>query len=677
MIQNQKIKIPVFPLLLTITELPESGKADVLAKALHLTGDIVNSQFSHFEFIASGFKQKKRIESAHVMEDHSFRFGMQAGLISNSKIMAINNEIENDSTFDDLTLRSHMVGLAKYLQERQIQNKVRQEQQQKKDVSTQTKFNVQQEQLQEKDLSSEVNVQQEQQQKKDFFTKTNVQQKQQQKKGRTRELEDSLNHHGIGFINVWDVSINDSIRPFVQMLGRYLTRNQMWLFVDLKDDLSELHLPVDDQQENSQRLQWRSRMQYLLRMCQMCEYTKSKDDFKQFCQFFAIDKRSHAGTVSVNTKMLRKEIQNAARQMGVEKLIEFEIKSLHYDQNKCNHELRPLRRKIYSTLHHLLPEDISLSWIFLRSSFMDHNTFYMTHEQLNKKAEECRIPLSEVSNFCEFFTSFGSILDISLIDKSSDYVVVKPSRFFARLKLFFQNAPARVTSERLIYIEDGEENVILQMLCSVGLALQHPQLSDPLAIPCTYYVPSIQTNDMNTSLTEGAIQLVLSTETPKMNLHIEITKRLLHKVQNTQLKLMDSRNANTVIISIVIESDISTNVVLTFQGDVTEISFTNFEKLNETRRKSLCSEIVAAINSMFEEKSEVFPESTIKYHFAIRCKNDVLDQPVAFNAYRKRHVLPNHTLCDDCKTSYADKMIIIKAWNSALEKVSISKSNGE
>ena len=43
-----------------------------------------------------------------------------------------------------------------------------------------------------------------------------------------------------------------------------------------------------------------------------------------------------------------------------------------------------------STVRHL-DEENSLSWVFLRSSFMNHPQIYMTHEELRRKAKECNM----------------------------------------------------------------------------------------------------------------------------------------------------------------------------------------------------------------------------------------------------------------------------------------------
>ena len=618
LIRDQDNTVPVFPMLLTVTGFPKSGKTQSITKALKLEEAPEVSKFSHYEFVASGFRKAKKIQSANIQRDHSFRFAMEAGLMCNFKTAAFGKPVTcNDANFGEASLNGHIVGLAEYLQERQDQ-----------------------------DIMGCVK------RRKSYSPDS------QAKAKSTQYLEASLNH-GVGLINVWDVSINESIGPLLETLGSCFTTNRMWLFIDLERDFPHLHLPIDEGSENdSPELQWRPRVQQLLRMCQICKFVKSKDGFKRFCMIFAIYSKTYASVVDKKIISLRREIQNAAVQMGVEELIEFEIKSISLDLRK----IKPLRKAFKSILYHLEEKQIPLSWVFLRSSLIDHKSFYITHEELKKKAHDCEISPSSLDEFCKFFTSYGSIFDIRMIDKSSDYIVVKPFAFLSHLEALFQEAN---TKDRIMSVDREDNSVVMQILSSVSLALERPYLKGQIAMsfPTNFYCPLIQkeTNKVNRSCIPGAVQLILSMESPRINMAVEVAKQLC-KLDKSKLVL----NATEYVNTITIETNIA-NIMLTFQGDITEIHFPNIgQDVTDSQLEELCFKIAEGLKGLFAKKAELF--TGVRYHFAIRCKQDALDQLVAFNAYRKRHVLPNGTLCDDCKQNFIDRRII-KAWNSALEKV--------
>ena len=571
-------------------------------------------QFAHYELVASGFKKGRKIKSANVQRDHSLRFAMQAGLMCNFTVAALRKKFEN-STFKDPVLKHHLSQMAIYLQERpslDIYRKMKRQSSQSPDLQT--------------------------------------------KRTDTKYLEESL-MHGIGMMNLWNVSIDKSIRPFLETLGSCFTRNRMWLFINLERDVPNLTLPID-----SPKLQWRSRMQYLLRMCQMCKHVKSKNGFKKFCTIFAVHGKISANEIEKNISILRTEIQNAAEQMGVEHLFDLEIKTINLEAQKVH--VKPSRKTFKSILNHLDEEEIPVSWVFLRSSLTEHANFYITHEELQQKAEECNIKPHNLAKFCEFFTSYGSIFDIQKINETSNYVVVKPFDFLNHLESLLQGEKIE---DGIFTPHDHNTAVVMEILSSVCLALPHPYPTDLSTenIPSSYYIPSVQTTNTKTSCTPGAVQLVLSTESPRINLQLEVTKQLLEKMQNASLSFAPTEYLNSITITT--KGNVSAGVILTFQGDVTEIMFQNTEEISDSKLEELCSSIVESLQKMFTEKANHL--IGIRYHFAVRCRQDLLPESVAYNAYRKRHLLPNSTLCDDCKTDYIDKRII-KAWNSALERVS-------
>ena len=632
--------VSVYPALLTITGFTNVCKSDAIESALSLQKFPSHRSFTHHEFVASGMKKQRKIFSANVILDRSFKFAIQSGFESNSGKVSLLQEVENNSTFRDGCLRNHVHTLAQYLQQRQTQIH-------KEDISKR------------KDSPT-------------FSHKTD-----------TTHLERSL-INGVGLANIWDVSINKSVRPFIEAMGCCLTTNQTWLFIDLDQDISKLYLPTDLNEHDSFKLQWRSRVHYLLRMCQMSKHTKPNNGFTKFCRIFAVyDSMRHSSAdIKSEIEKLCSELENAAEKMGVHKLINFEIKPLCRSVTDLNK--KDLRKTFKSILSHSEEQEVPMSWFFLRSSISEHKEFYITRAELEALAIECNIIGDDFQQFCSFFTSFGSILDPHKITEHSEYIVIKPQKFLMYLEHFFRRASSYVTFKNTV----EQDAVVVKILTDVTLALHHNNPVNP-AHTLAYYLPSLVDQQkrlpVKTKGTPGAMQVVLSMGSPKMSMGIEVIKKLLAlKVKSipactTSLRFSPeySNSMSILVRSEDDESIIEATITLVFQGDITEIIIKNSDvKVAESMRqsflKNLCLAIIEGIENIFNERALYLGEDEILYHFAICCTKDPYKDYVAFNAYRKRHILPNYELCSACKQEIVpENKDIIKAWNNAISEVRI------
>ena len=66
----------------------------------------------------------------------------------------------------------------------------------------------------------------------------------------------------------------------------------------------------------------------------------------------------------------------------------------------------------------LEPQIIPKSWMCFRSSLAQHGSSYINIEEFQHKAGKFGIEES-LEEFCRFFTSFGNILDVRLVDPKS------------------------------------------------------------------------------------------------------------------------------------------------------------------------------------------------------------------------------------------------------------------
>ena len=608
----------MYPLLLTFSGLPDSGKTTALGKLLELRGNELDKvHFTHHELVASDFKSSK-VRYAAVARDAGYNFAMQCGIQYNLFVHELGKPQYLDTksqAFIDPVLTQHVDMVVHHLKQR--------------DDAKKSKSNP----LQDQQIIS---------------------------------FERSLTT-GIGLINVWDnIAVLRKIAPFLQCFSGHYSKNYAWLFVDLDRDLSKLHLPPQLKSDNRFGMKWRSRVQYLLRSCRLCQGSKGKR--KRVCTIFAIHETME--NLADRLYRLKLECKNAAKQMGVHELVDFDIVAVDVASNR---EQAILRKRMMKLLHDVESQEVPLSWIFLRGSFALHDSTYMTREELQAKANECGITEENLKHFCEFFTSFGSILDVQLIDPNSEYVIIKPVEFLAKLDSFFEemeNQYGVVSSGKSI-----EKSDFLKILSSVGLAAEivNPPIVLDVALPKYnspyYYIPSVRTGERNVTCSPGAVQLVIGMQSSVMSVDVTICRHMLKRLQNAELILSDMMNAITIETTLSGLTPFKFDVI--FQGDVIEI-VSHEERINEDiDMTNICQEIYTVCESMAQKTITRLGE--MKYHFAVTCAADEHHE-ISYNIHHRRHVLPfNYGQCNVCLQNGRNRGQIT-TWNDYLNKVSEKNS---
>ena len=459
---------------------------------------------------------------------------------------------------------------------------------------------------------------------------------------------------GIGMMNIWDLGVNRRIIPFLFQFSGHYSLNYMWLFVDLDRDLPKLHLPPDV--DVPLVMKWRSRVQYLFRSCHLSKGSNKK----KVCKIFAA--YNDEDDLPQRLRKLWKECSNVAKQMGMEELVDTEVIPVNI---KSEEAVKIFKCRMQSLLQQLEPLDIPVSWMSLRDSLAQYHSMYITHDDLEDKAEKYGISADDVKTFCRLFTSFGSILDVQLIDSQSKYIIVKPSEFLQELHHVLDQWESPDLTQHGIIAGSSlneEKMVFLQILCSVGLAARVPHtaifegttISDP-----AFYIPSIRTGKDEMRCTRGAIQLVIGMKSTPVNMHIRIIDYLLQNLENAQLILTQA--INTIGIT---TPKGKCKIEITSQGDVIEI-FALGEKRYGRMYKRVCEMIYTACNDIAQTMAT--QSRDIKYHFAVTCVADRFKE-IEYNIYHRRHVLPSD-LCEKCNdTPINEDQITI--WNTLLKQVS-------
>ena len=181
------------------------------------------------------------------------------------------------------------------------------------------------------------------------------------------------------------------------------------------------------------------------------------------------------------------------------------------------------------------------------------------------KAKDCGMDDNSVNKFCEFYASFGSIFDLSLINPDYPYVIVKPMGFIKALEKFL-NCICQKYENGIVPEKACKENLrddwlaIMEALISVNLAtrVSNTQLdiSDPDLNDIYYFIPLNRKGSLEEEADPTAIHLLTSVNTFHVFKQATFAKYLLQSLQ--QSKLVPCSNPNQIIIK-----EKSTNTTIT------------------------------------------------------------------------------------------------------------------
>ena len=455
---------------------------------------------------------------------------------------------------------------------------------------------------------------------------------------------------GDGLINIWDIGVSRAIIPALYRFSGHYSLNYMWLFIDLDEDLHNLHLPPEVGDPTV--MKFRSRVQVLFRSCHL---SKGNNE-GSVCKIFA----TYADNDNVEQRLaiLKRECSNVAKQMGVEELVDSDIIAFDIGSGEAVQKSRTEMQKVFQQIK---PKHIPKTWMSLRSSLAKLDSVYITKRELKQEADKYGIAEKNLDKLCKLFTSFGSILDVQLIDSQSEYVIIKPIEFTRKLQSLFDHVKKTSKVADTGIINDNEA-AFMKILRSVSLVTRVPHKTiscDGATIPGpAFYIPSFRTGEVVMQCTPGAIQLVIGMESSPIDLYVKIVDYLLHNLENAQIIL--SQAINRVKIT---TPENRLEIEITSQGDVIEIVSCGEEGYGGLYRR-VCKLIVAACDVI----SQAIKPKNIKYHFAITCELDRYKE-IGYNIYHRRHVLPSKNKCKNLKCNVKNNAQVT-IWNELLTEVS-------
>ena len=476
-------------------------------------------------------------------------------------------------------------------------------------------------------------------------------------------------YNGLGLVNIWDFTLDKAVYTFMNSFSGHFSNSYMWLFMDLWRDHKMMHLHPDCPSDipGSADMVWRSRLHYLLRLCKMCQ-TLYCDKNSQICKAFAMHVENESDPEIVEACASITDIcKGGLSIVGVDDVFDGTVNgvSLLNHFKFVNH--------FKSFLQYDPPKEVPLWWFFLRI-LMNSNLadgIFLTRGKLEDLATQHGFvkDRSFVNEFCKFFTSFGSIFDVHLVNGASKLIIAQPSKFLTTLSNFYYGEVSKdlwirkygiVSDREITKLVKGTGTDFIQALVEIGLAMkvessQANWLLDDNDGPPVYYMPSIRDGEPEVKFkNKGAVQLVLDVKSPLVNIEAALIKKLLDSTEcSVKLKLCDTVNITQLIVN-------GCNVTLTSQGDALEIHLDPPD--DNYNLVPICTEIVKHVQDIAASKPG------LRYHYGVVCAKDGLKEH-AYNIYHRRHNLPTTYFCFECMERGYYKRRFVYAWNSALKKV--------
>ena len=467
--------------------------------------------------------------------------------------------------------------------------------------------------------------------------------------------------NGIALINIWDIGMNKAVYHFLPALWGHLDNSYLWLFLDLDCDVKDLYSTPSLPENNKSRdkiVEYRSRMEYLLHPAMLAK-SSSDEDRLDVCSVFG-----------VHSDALAEHIRNASAHANLATVINTEVTPINPKDDKC---WEVLKRKADKIIGEKLESamKVPLASIFLRSLYYGVDKMYIKKSELKAKAKLLNIKDDEFETFCKVFTSFGSIIDVSLIDTGSDYVILQPTVFIRCLdKIFYPDTIdpkvamcGIVTKSTAMEIFNTDHEFFMGVLVSVDLAITLKrnqitsesskfQLVDENAHEEYYYLPDVRTSPPTLKCNRNALHLLCSPISPLRHLQVLFTRALLQIKPETKLVFKEDRNITTFkIISCHTQKPMEFDMI--YFGEAVEFD------VPKTADEDICEAIIQSCHQMMTCKWRF-----MKYNFAVMCSNN----PSESGIHQMRHFLPYDKLCETCrKDGKLDQMSI---WNGILEDVS-------
>ena len=477
---------------------------------------------------------------------------------------------------------------------------------------------------------------------------------------------------GIAIFNIWNVDHSHTVYHFLPALHGLLYNSYSWLFFDLERDSKALYKPreVSSKESGADKnlMKYRPRLHYLMRCAKI-----NLPAEKKVCTLFA----THDGQLAERERKrllesIKPDLENAATQIGVKEVINFNVIPIEPDDDETCARLiaKKLDELVYEALKSTI--DMPFSFIFLRSFYYRNDDIvYIKKNEMQKVADELQISKEKLNEFCKLFTSLSSIIDVSLIDPTSEYVILKPDLFINELDKIFHTKDNMLANKGILTPSTAQNlfgsmevahvytDILVSLKLAAKLSYENVEIDLPLDSKSNvFYLPKISTTPPvadTTELRRSALRLLRGWNVPPDQLQISFVTAFLSRNPHAKVCICDDTPTNVTKIEAI---DSSSQTKIKF--DVVYFGYT-IEFRAETSSKEVFSHIIASCHEVMKEHEHV------QYNFAILCSKNLSSTDAKYELTRERHLLPYNTLCDVCSNDKRYEDPILMVWNELLK----------
>ncbi|XP_019862328.1 PREDICTED: uncharacterized protein LOC109590928 [Amphimedon queenslandica] len=480
-------------------------------------------------------------------------------------------------------------------------------------------------------------------------------------KSKNKKSSSTWGNQGFVLFNLWDIGHSRTVYHFLPALHGHLCHSYSWLFFDLHRDSQNLYKRF---QSKENLMNYRPRIHYLIRSAKLNLAAE-----KKACSMFAI---SHVDP-KVDDKVLqsvKRDFESTAAQIGVSDIIDFDVKPLQPGHN-CK---QVIQEKMDALISQELRSkfNVPFSFIFLRSIYYQNDKIvHVKKTAIQELAKELNIVGDKFFEFCKFFSSCGSIIDVSLIDPKSEYIIMKPSKFLEEIDKLFHTDDQMladkgiltlVTAERL-FNGQSHADAYTKILVSLSLAIELEE--DQIKMVShrgtgnnkVWYLPDIRCTPPcldTTELRTNALRLLRSYNSSLGHLQTSFVTHFLKINKKSKVCVEDETPTNVTRIEAFDKNEESVIFEVIYFGF-------NLEFRIPVANKEVFSQIIGTCHKIMELDVKT------NYNFAVLCSKDPSSTDPKYELTRDRHLLPfDIRSCDECKKNKHDEDSLFLMWDEVV-----------
>ena len=476
---------------------------------------------------------------------------------------------------------------------------------------------------------------------------------------------------GITAVNIIDAAMNQGVYDFLVLSAGYCHRQFGFVFLDLERDIPRLYQSPDPHPERESVLQLNHRLHYLVRFAAVSYFSANCSS----ALFIAL----HNGKlpkpeVQKHVDTLRKAIDQELLRQRLPKDMVGVVLAINKDNEDDMIEFKKTVEAFVKCRSNAML-NLKLNWVFLRS-FLQNNSKYskmisIPLNQIRALAKEMQIVDSEVEEFLQTYTEFGSLLHLK--DILPKHVILQPAVFVNHMQSLYYLEDRKIREYGIISMTDvnkalGEEaeKIVVPFITESGLGVtlddtdifftpsfaRGRKRTDSFVYFKTselfLFIPSARQGEYDSKKDLSSLYIVYKSKVLPSNMAGTFLKRLLG---NISTKLIPSKIRNS--FSVKLKNDAILTV--TFFQEVIGLKLHPFS--NDIAKSEIWEELLSWCIVALNKIAEVFRDLT--YKFALKCLDSESEK-------FENIVGTDSLLCDKCKV-FPKKGDARKRWHDAVK----------